>query len=529
MTQVAFQVALGIGSAEPFLAAAFNTDAFASGGAEWVDVSADVRTTEPIVCEYGIQGSDPTDRVASTGKLSFALDNSEYNSASTRGYYSPLHASKRGGFDFNKRVRYRLTSGANVSYKFLGRLADILPTPGVYDDRVAHCVALDLMDDYARLDLPDLAAQLNKRSDELVTAILDGLSLDDQPTARAIETGLETYEIALDGGATGTRPKVREVLNQICLSEFGYCYVKGDTTQGGTFTFESRHHRAANPTVEITLTDALFDRAGIVVPGKRDEIYSTVQVFVRPTRVDAAATTVLYSLQTTTTLVQPGATLDTLFGPYRDPANNDQIGGTAQVTPVATTDYTMNTASDGSGVDLTANFTVTASYTGVGVRWTIVNNGTVAGYVTKLQLRGKGIYRYDALIEVAVEGTYGQRVLTLDMPFQNNTNVAGDVGSYLSQILSSPFAHVPSVRFLANKSDALMAAAILREPGDRIALSETVSGVDAEFTINRVRLELQPGGLLWCTWGLEPASSQRFWLLGVAGASELGNTTVLGF
>jgi hypothetical protein len=529
---VDFRLELGLASTGVFDDVLFDPAFFDVDGG-WTDVGADVRGQQVIVCEYGIQGSTPSDRIASTGVLSFALNNAASNTGALLGYYSPLQAAKRAGFDFNIGVRLVLispdvSSGADY-FKFRGKLGDITPVAGVYDSRLVPCQAFDLMDDYADLDLPDLATQLAQRSDQIVTTILDALDADNQPADRAIETGLETYPIALDGGATGSKPKVREVLNQICLSEFGYFYIKGDAVQGGTAMFENRHHRAANTTVMATLTHAEIDRGGVAVPGSRDDIYSTVQVFVRPTRVDSAATTVLYSLQTTTTLVQPGETLDSIFGPYRDPTNNDQIGGTAQVAPVATTDYTMNTAADGSGSDLTANFSVTASFTGLGVRFSIVNNGATAGYVTKLQLRGKGIYRFDAVIEVAVAGGYGTRVLAVEMPFQNNVNVGNDVATYLSQILSTPFAHIRSVRFLANKSATLMGYAILREPGDRVAVSETVTGVDAEFTINGVRLELHPGGILWCTWGLEPASSQRYWLWGIPGSSEWGETTVYGW
>lgn len=495
----------------------------------WFDMLDDVRGQAPLVCEYGIQGSTPTDRVASTGRLEFALNNSVRNSGGILGYYSPLHSDKRAGFDFNIPVRYKLTSGGQVAYKFRGSLADILPTAGIADERLVACVALDWMDDAARFDLPDLPAQITKRPDELITTILDALPVADQPVARDIETGSETYGVALDGGATGSRPKVREVLNQIALSELGKIYLKGDPLTGGVFTFTNRQHPSLNQTLLVTLTDAEIDRAGIVVPGSRDEIYSTVQVFVKPTRIDASATTVLHALQTTTTLVQPGETNDTIFGPYRDPVNNDQIGGTATVDPAATTDYLMNTLADGTGSDLTASFLVTASRTGLGVRYTITNTGATPGYVTKLQVRGKGIYRYEAMIEVATPTAFGNRVFAYDMAYQNNTNVGADVANYLASVLATPFAHVQSVRFLANKSAALMQAAIVGEPGDRIALSEIVTGVDGLFTINSVRLEQPIGSLLWCTWGLEPASATKFWFLGMAGASELGETTVLGF
>ncbi len=496
-------------------------------GGSWVTVSTDVRASTAIVCSYGIQGGTPNDRVASAGSLTFSLNNSEYNSTSTLGLYSLLNAAKRSHYDLNVPVRWVLTYGADTQYKFLGTLYDAVPTAGRYADRLVSCQAVDWMDDAADIDLPDLATQFSRRSDQLVTTVLDALTT--QPTARSIETGLETYEIALDGGASGSKPKVREVLNQICLSEGGYAYVKGDATQGGTFSFENRHHRAANPTVMLTLTASDIEPGGLIAPGSRSQVYRTVRVYWYPTRTDAAATTVLFSLHTTSTLIQPGATNNTIFGPYRDPTNTDLIGGTSQVAPVATTDYTMNSSPDGLGSDLTSDFTVSASYTGLGVRYTITNNGGTAGYVTKLQARGKGVYRFEALAEVTVPGAYGDQVFEYYMPFQNDGNVAADMATHLANILATPFANVTAVTFRANRSATLMQSAIVREPGDRIAITEPVTGVDHEFTINRPRLEMQPGGVLFCTWGLEPADTNHYWLLGVDGSSNVGVSTVPGW
>jgi len=496
-------------------------------GGGWTTVSTDVRTAVQIVADYGIKGTTANDRIGNGGTLDYGLDNSASNSAATVGYYSLLHASKRTGFDLNIPVRWQLSYLGSSAYKFYGKLFSAIPTPGVKGERLTVCQATDWMDDALDIDLPDLATQFNQSSSQLVTTILDALTT--QPVARSIESGLETYAIALDGGATGSRPKVREVLNDICLSEFGYCYIKGDPTTGGVFQFENRHHRAANPTVQITLSDTEIEVGGLSVPGSRDQVYRSVRVYWYPTRTDTAATTILFSLQTTSTLIQPGETNDTIFGPYRDPTNADIIGATAQVAPVATTDYTFNAAENGSGTDLTADFTVTASYTGLGVRYTITNNGATAGYITKLQARGKGIYRYEAYAEVTVAGSYGDQVFEFWMPLQNDGNVAADVAEHLASILATPFAHAPFARFNANRSATLMAAAILREPGDRIAVTETVTGLSHQFTINSVRLELQAGNILDCTWGLEPADAQHYWLLEVAGSSELDVSTYIGF
>lgn len=469
----------------------------------------DVLVKSGIICSYGIDGNEPTDRVGSTGYLRWSMNNSAANSAGVLGYYSPFHPNKRAGWDFNIGIRFWLRYDTTTVYKHRGKLSDILPEPGEHETRSVRCQSLDWLDDAARITVPDLAAQTSKRSDQLLTTILD--ALDVQPVARDFDTGVGTYAYALDGGS-GQNLTVREELNKIAMSEQGYIYIAGDSTQGGTLKFEARGARTLNNTTSFTLDNDMYHNGGLIVTGGRDDIYSTVQVIVHPTTVDAAATTVLFALSTTSTLVRAGATVDTIFGPYRNTETNEACGGVEMVTPVATTDYTMNTAEDGSGTDLTGSFTVTASYTGQGVRYTIVNGSGSDGYITKLQARGKGVYRSDVIVERTVAGGYGDRVLTLDLPYQSSVNNATKIAENLSTLLSSPSARIRSVKFNANRSAAFMEAAVLREPGDRIAISETVTGLsDALFVINRCTYELYEQGILWCTWDLVPWGLDAWW------------------
>ena len=511
---------------------AFANPAFseAFGGSEWVDMTPECRHVAPIVCEYGVFSDGPTELVSGAGSLSFALDNSDGNAAATRGWYSPLNAQRRGGFDFNIPTRLRISDGVTESYKFLGRLADILVTPGVSGEQVVHCTALDLMDDYARLPVPPLATQFTKRGDELLQQILDALPTELQPANRSIQTSLETHAIAFDRAAEESMT-IREAIYEICASELATAGFIGTTAAGGgLFVFSNRQAPVLNPLVLHSFVDDI-PRDGLVVPGSRDDLVSKVQVFVHPTRVDTVDV-VLYALETTATLVNSGVTNDSLFGPYRDPANpGDRVGGKDMIQPVATTDYTMNAAQDGSGANLTANFTVTASYTGNGVRFTIINNGATAGYITKLQCRGKGIYRFTAVIEKTVPNVaYGHRVMQIDMPYQNNANTGKDVADYLTNVLSRSLSRVTSITFLANWDANVLGAMLSVEPGKRIAITEAVTGLAAtEFIVTGVRLEIGSGLLIWCTWYLRPADTQRYWVLGTAGASELGTVTTLGY
>lgn len=492
----------------------------------WTDVTADV--LNGIKLNYGINGAGPTTRVASSGTLRFDLNNSASNSAGQLGYYSLLHANKRAGFDLNIPVRLSITNGGTTYYKFRGRLVECVPVPGQYRDRITKCIALDWMDEASQLKVSGLDVVTNKRSDELVGLLLNEIT--DRPAAYTIETGLENYQYAFDSTEEESTSNLEE-LHRIAMSELGYAYIKGDTEAGGRFVFESRSHRPVNPSVQVTLSNI---QTNVVVPGSRDDIVQKVQVTVHPTSIDADATTVLFALQTTQTLVRAGSTNNSIFGPYRDPNNpGTRIGGIEQIQPVSTTDYMMNTLPDGSGTNLTANFTVTATFTGNGVRFTITNTGSQDGFVTKLQVRGKGVYRFAAVIEEIVDNAYGQRALVVDMPYQNSVNTGESVASYWAETYSQALAHARSVSFFGNSSATLMTHALAREIGDRIALTETVTGLNGtEFTINGVGLDIfgRSSDLqIKATWILEPASTIDFWILGTAGASELGTTSTLGF
>lgn len=511
----------------------------------WVSLIRDVRTSEAIVLEYGIKGSTPEDRIADSGVLTFALNNGAWNSEATLGLYSPLHTDTRSGFDLNVPIRMVLTRPAQAPYyKFYGRLGNTSVVPGVHAERLVRCTALDIMDDYARVQMPPVAVQFDSDGATLIQRIIQALPEELQPANSVFETGLESMPVALDDLASSS-VTIREAMNHVCMSEFGRLYVTGTTAEpGGLLSYANRHSASLNPFVFCTFTGADIADGGLVVPGSRDDIVSKVSVTTHPTR-PLAGFEVLYSLEHSSLLIQNGEVFTGLVGAYRDPLNlATQIGGTNMQQPLVDTfdrqDYSMNSSQDGTGTDLTADFTVFADFSsGTEAAFTIQNNSGVPGYVTSLKVLGQGIYRTQAPYSVGVPTTgYGQNVMQIDMPYQGSVNVARSIANYLSTTYSRPLARVYSVTFLANRTATWLANAIIGEIGTRIKISETVTGItDEEFLINGVRLEIQPSArtpLIWCTWYLEPALTQRMWQLGVPGSMELGGdgavgTAILGF
>jgi hypothetical protein len=239
---------------------------------------------------------------------------------------------------------------------------------------------------------------------------------------------------------------------------------------------------------------------------------------------------VLYQLDTETLQsIAPGETI-TIQSSYTDPAlRASQVGGLDMVTPVATTDYTFGT---GPGdADLTADLGVTATYSSNSVEYVLTNNGATTGYVTHLQARGRGLYDYAPIMLVAEDQTskdaYGEYILALDLPHEVSATFGQAVANYFLAAYKDPRYIIDGVSFYANTSSALMTAALAREVGDPVALTESVSGLSSSaHFIQRVSLTLQPVDNIYCAWGLAPRlDTGSYWILGT---SALDTTTIIG-
>lgn len=484
-------------------------------GLGWTDITADIRMGDGVSWGYGIRGSGPLDRAPSTGTLTFALNSAATNSAGLVGYYSPNHANARAGFDVGIRVRVRLAYAATTYTRFIGRVGQIQPIGGTKLERKVIVTAYDWVDELARFKLDGIATQINKRSDQVISTIVAAMPL--QPEATSLATGVDTYGYALDSSRDENSYALTEC-QKVAQSEAGFVFVKGD----GTFTFQSRHSRPAVGTDAYTFANTMQDVSAI---RSRDLIFNRIQAIAHPRRTDASVVT-LYTLQSVTRVF--AGEVATIFGGYVDPLQQAaRVGGFDMVAPVATTDYTMNTAEDGSGTNVTASFTVSTSFGGNGHYTTFTNNTASTAYVTFFRVRGKGIYDYENAIAIAeAASTIGDNVLTIDMPYQNDVAVAKGFASYALSLYGTARTYATSIRFRGDEDATHMTAALVGDIGSRIRVTEDVTGVNASAFINAVDCELTDNNRLTVTYTLTPADAQPYWVLGT---SALSIDTGLGY
>ena len=506
---------------------------FAGAGNGWTNVIADVRAQVPVVCTYGIQsGGGPGDRCAQPGSLTFAL-----GSGSTLGYYSPGHASARSGFDIGIGVRLTIVSASVTYTKFVGRLAVLAVEPNVRGSWLTLCTAYDYLDECLRTTLKRVAVQTGKRGDEIYDVII--AAMPSAPGSTTSGTGRETYALALDARSPEEGLSVLGELQKLAMSEAGYVYGKGTVTAANAqaMVYESRTERATKNTAQTSFDDD--DLQGITVTRSRETVINSMKVRTHPRRKDSA-NVVLYTMRDAAVsddsalYLTAGSSL-TFTCPYTDPDNrNRRVAGTSMVTPAITTDYLANANADGSSTNLSSSLGVSMTFGGTSAVAVLTNNHASSSlYVTKFALRGLGIYDEQTSLheqeDAASQAAFGQRTYIYDATYQLDPAKGDSFARHFLGVYKDAQQSAESVTILANRSAALMLAALAREPGDRIDISETQSAIDEGYFIQSVTLTITPASRIVCSWGLTPASRIRYWLIGTAGASEVGTNTVIGF
>lgn len=494
-----------------YLAAKYALTAPTKDCTVWVDVTPDVRCSKGLQFRRGIEGPDAKDRVASGGELALVMENSTLNSAELQGYYSPENANVRDGFRVGTPVRVGFTHYGTTYYKWQGSIINVRVVPGAAGAREVSIRAADWMDYAGRVTLSGIPIQLDARADQLIAALY--VYVPRVPESVCVDKGSDVYPYGLDATEDEGVLILKE-LHRLTLSELGYTYIRGDTIGGGQLRFEPRGVRSGTP-VRWAMGETELEVDGLELSDHGlDGVINRVVVELHPRRVDAGTSTVLFSLGNAPLI---GADPVTFTAPYRDPAGGSfaRVGGMNMVTPVATTDYTLNSAEDGSGSDLTANFTVSAVFGGNSAQVTVTKNTGADGYLTKCELRGRGVYAFESILVDVQDATsvaaYGQQTQPFDMPYQSDVNLAKTVADLLLANNKDPRTKVRRVSFMANASSTHMMHALARDIGDRITISENMSGLAAEaYFIQAVEFDVWGGDIIRASWQLVPADQEVY-------------------
>jgi len=492
---------------------------FNGRGNGWTDWSADVMAEE-LTARYGVLGTRPTDLVAGAGMLSFALDNSTGNSAGILGYYSPAHARCRPGFATGIGVRLSVqVPGYPRHYKWVGTIEAITPIAGVYGRRITEVTCTDWIDYASRTKVNALGVQLEKRSDQLFALLVSSVPI--QPRAVQVGTAVDVYPFAFDNLEDESRTVLTEMA-RLAKSEGGRIYLRGDNVQGGTLVFEPRAARVVSQSNVDTFPDT--ELTGLDAPRSRAQIINRALAVTNQRRLGATNTEVLYD---STSRIGVDIGQLKLFAPYRDPTMEvERISAVDVQTPTAAAgDISATVNEDGTGGDVTGSITITAGDEGNGAHVLITNAGSGKAWVW-FRIRGRPLVTYRTTVAEAEDAdsilNQGESAVTMEMPYQSDPAVALQVARHTIRMFGQPTA-APVIQFLIGGDEPALADRVLRrEVGDRVGISEEVTGIGARgYFINAIDLTLREGVALAVSWTLQPADQGNYWRNNLQGAGNV--------
>lgn len=515
----------------------------------WTDLTADWVTSVPLVVERGIE---PGERMARIGRMTLALRNPD-------GRYTPGHANCRAGFEAGIGVRLRASDGVSTYPLFAGRLAAIATeqTAG------SPTTVLTAEDDIAALERVRLAAfplMLDAVPEEVIDWLVNhsftppgllaywrlghpaagalggGSRLPGTLTGKAFAEGQSVFPYVGDlwpGDVTAAR-----AIREVCASEGGWFFIAAD----GTPTFEDRHARPKRVTADAALSAALI---GLAILRADKRIANAVEVIAHPRSVGSAGEVLWQAGHAIR--VMPDQPRE-LHLHYADPDQQVAwVGAETVIAPVMGVDYTATDQANGGGADLTEYVRLTLEAGAASAR--IVLETTWPGgresrptYIHALRLRGTPLRAFlpviAAIEDEASRLTYGRHPLSLDMPLQDDANVAQDMAGALLANRKDPHGwmevRVEAVDVPSATSTANLTHALARDVGDRLHLSDSALGLDgAACFIEHIRHEISRGSrdrlAHRVTWRTSPADWEAFWILGSAGYAEIGSAARLGY
>jgi hypothetical protein len=258
-----------------------------------------------------------------------------------------------------------------------------------------------------------------------------------------------------------------------------------------------------------------------------EELVNAVQVTVYPAETVGAPQDIWQARTTLRVAPGQGRVVAALF---RD-ENGERCGAVDVVEPVANTDYTVE---DSNGKDYTTSpkFSIDVETEATRMTITLGNTANKPLYMTLLKVRGKPIRVWDPVVieqeDSTSQAAYFKRARVFDLAMQSDPHYAESMAEYILDRHADPALAVESVVF--QDVQTLNGVDLWS-----LDLFDLVQISDAQTGLNLVKHWIRGleyflyGGRSKITLHLARADQRQYWLLGVSGFGELGETTVLGF
>ena len=352
----------------------------------------------------------------SVGKLSGMFNNFDgrFNVENVSSPYYPY-------IPVGKEMRLRVRTPSEQRFAvFAGMVEDLVP-----DSKIASTAAITAEDGVRLLKQEgSIAVQTSIRTDEAIPLMLTDIGWPSR-WGSDIDIGADVRDYWwLD------RESVLEAIHDLADSELGSVWIGAD----GKLKFRSRY---TSIPIVASLTAGDFLLGSIETPRPWEMVRNSLRVNVYPPVLETAVE--VWKWQEIPLIAAGGSR--TVFTPFT--YNGENVPVESLVAPVATTDYTANSLADGSGTNLTANFSVTVldQFSGT-AKLLIANNGGTGGYPTLMRLRANAITVPNQTFVEALDSTsiarYQRRTFEMAIRWFQSSEVAQGLTDFMVSFLSTP-------------------------------------------------------------------------------------------
>lgn len=387
----------------------------------------------------------------------------------------------------------------NDLVKFTGIIRSIAPMSGTQGERFG-LISVHTPDAEFREVKTTIPLTVNTRAQMILELVMETWPLE--RFTRQLQTGVTVFEYVGDRWSDGIT--VEAIVQGLVEAERGRLFCD----RKGWIQFLNRHHLLRSGAPIATITDAMS--AAEYQYGA--DLITGVRVRVRPRSLGPSDAT-LWTLQATQTL-RPG---DHLFWARLRSSDGNFIGAVNVIPPVAGTDYSANSRSDGSGTDQTAALQVSLiQVRASAVRIRLRNTSSQVIYLLAgAKVRGTPLLLGDSvLIEHADEeaaGEYGARLREWDLPLLHSIELADQLARFELSLHQSLQGRMRSITFdPRSKVETRLTVQLF----DRVSISESQTGHSLEYWVigEQHRVDQRGHQLMWT---LEPVVNLAYWQVGV--------------
>lgn len=185
--------------------------------------------------------------------------------------------------------------------------------------------------------------------------------------------------------------------------------------------------------------------------------------------------------------------------------------------------YAAWTNANGTGTELTEDFTVSITYGAAGGEVTVTNTGSTVGYLTTLKIFGKMVDSISTVTDVQEDSTsisaYGYFDLSIDQPYQADFTSGREVAASIMDENKDPLVRINKVVMNANRDEQHMLYFLQTDIGDNVRITEDQTETDTTFWIQGMGWDAIPGagGAFVNFWWIVKKSRENLIAIGYDG------------